>query len=128
MVTKHPQQNHIASLRSSLPVDNRYKDKDLTMPGETSSSGGGGSSRACKGICQVLSGVTTTTVLGVLTLEQSNVHQPVHITGKLTGLTPGKHGVSICVAGDLSHGPTTCGPIFNPFGMYSIDFLYFRVH
>jgi superoxide dismutase, Cu-Zn family len=89
------------------------------MAGATTAtaSSGGGSSRACKGICQVLSGVTTTTVMGVLTLEQPNVHQPVHITGKLTGLTPGKHGVSVCVAGDLSQGPSSCGPIFNPFGM-----------
>jgi hypothetical protein len=58
-------------------------------------------------------------VLGYLTIAQPDVNQPVKITGNLTGLTPGKHGISVCVSGDASLGASSCGAIFNPFGMYS---------
>jgi Cu/Zn superoxide dismutase len=75
------------------------------------------SGAACKAVC-VLMSESGNNVLGHLTISQSDVNQPVKITGNLTGLTPGKHGLSVCVAGDLSQGASTCGPIFNPFGMY----------
>jgi Copper/zinc superoxide dismutase (SODC) len=56
-------------------------------------------------------------VLGHLTLTQADVNSNVVITGTLTGLTPNhKHGLSVCVSGDISKGASTCGPIFNPFG------------
>jgi len=58
-------------------------------------------------------------VLGILTMTQSDVSQPVvKLAGKLSGLTPGKHGLSVCVSGDVSAGSASCGPIFNPFGTW----------
>jgi len=69
----------------------------------------------CKAVCSLASESGGT--IGHLTLTQaSGVSQPVQITGSLTGLTAGKHGLSICVSGDLTNGATSCGPIFNPFG------------
>ena len=70
---------------------------------------------ACKAVCVVVS-ETGNNVLGHLNLTQSDANHPVQITGNLTGLTPGKHGLSICISGDLSQGAASCGAIFNPFG------------
>ncbi|EEC44657.1 predicted protein, partial [Phaeodactylum tricornutum CCAP 1055/1] len=53
---------------------------------------------------------------GCLTLTQADINQPVKISGSLSGLAAGKHGISVCVSGDLSQGASSCGPIFNPFG------------
>lgn len=69
----------------------------------------------CKAVCVVVS-ENGNNVLGPLTMSQSDLTAPVKITGTLTGLTPGKHGLSICSSGDLSKGAASCGPIFNPFG------------
>jgi superoxide dismutase, Cu-Zn family len=55
-------------------------------------------------------------VHGILTLSQASDDSPTIITGEIKGLSPGKHGLSIHVYGDLSDGTTTCGEIFNPFG------------
>lgn len=57
-------------------------------------------------------------VQGVLTLEQENFGAPTVIRGEIVGLTPGKHGLSINVFGDISlsnHLPKV-GAHFNPFG------------
>ena len=59
---------------------------------------------------------TGNNLLGHLSLTQLDVNQPTKITGTLTGLTAGKHGVSVCQSGDLSTGAASCGAIFNPFG------------
>lgn len=67
----------------------------------------------CKAVCVVYS---NNSIVGTLTLTSSE--GSTSITGTLSGLTPGKHGLSICVAGDLSQGGNSCGPIFNPFGAY----------
>jgi Cu/Zn superoxide dismutase len=75
------------------------------------------SGAACKAVCVLMSD-TGNNVLGQLTITQPDVNQPVKITGNLTGLTPGKHGLSVCVAGNLTQGAASCGPIFNPFGTY----------
>jgi hypothetical protein len=77
------------------------------------------SGAACKAVCVLMSD-SGNNVLGYLTIAQPDVNQPVKITGNLTGLTPGKHGITVCVAGDLSQGAATCGKIFNPFGTYSL--------
>jgi Cu-Zn family superoxide dismutase len=56
-------------------------------------------------------------VNGALKLSQATEAGPTTIEGTLKGLTPGqKHGISICVYGDVSDGGTSCGPSFNPFG------------
>lgn len=55
-------------------------------------------------------------VLGSLKLTQQLPDGPVRIQGTLQHLQPGKHGLCICTAGDLSQGAASCGPIFNPFG------------
>ena len=65
-------------------------------------------------MCQIASTSSNNNVLGYLTLTQST--GPVTIQGSLSGLTPGKHGLSVNVAGDLSDGAASCGAIFNPFG------------
>jgi Cu-Zn family superoxide dismutase len=56
-------------------------------------------------------------VVGNLSLTQSG--DKTSIEGTLNGLTPGKHGICVCVSGDLSNGPAGCGPVFNPFGRLS---------
>lgn len=72
---------------------------------------------SCKANCVLVSQLSASNqVLGSLKIIQ----QPdgsVKFTGTLQHLQPGKHGLSICQAGDLSQGATSCGPVFNPFGM-----------
>lgn len=67
----------------------------------------------CKATCVLLS-QQSSTVIGTLDLEQSG--DTTTITGTLTNLTPGKHGISVCESGDLSDIGNSCGKIFNPFG------------
>ena len=58
-------------------------------------------------------------VSGALKLTQSSENGPTSFEGTIRGLTPGqKHGISLCVYGDLSDGSTSCGPTFNPFGTF----------
>ncbi|KAG9018085.1 Superoxide dismutase [Cu-Zn] [Tulasnella sp. 427] len=56
-------------------------------------------------------------VKGKLELVQDGHWNPVHITGKITGLTPNAlRGFHIHALGDLSDGCTSTGSHFNPFG------------
>lgn len=56
-------------------------------------------------------------VSGTIKLSQLSDDAATTIEGQVRGLTPGqKHGISVCVYGDLSDGGTSCGPSFNPFG------------
>lgn len=56
-------------------------------------------------------------VSGALKLTQSSESGVTTLEGTIRGLTPGqKHGISLCVYGDLSDGGASCGPAFNPFG------------
>mmetsp|Transcript_10565 Transcript_10565/g.20794 ORF Transcript_10565/g.20794 Transcript_10565/m.20794 type:complete len:155 (+) Transcript_10565:82-546(+) len=64
--------------------------------------------------CKVLS--LDGAIQGVLKLEQSSEAAPTTIQGEVTGLAPGKHGLAILVAGDLSNPPTSLGEHFNPHG------------
>ncbi|XP_012277940.1 superoxide dismutase [Cu-Zn] isoform X2 [Orussus abietinus] len=50
---------------------------------------------------------------GTLTLEQ--MHNGVRVTGTLSGLTPGLHGLHVHEKGDLRKGCTSAGPHFNPY-------------
>ena len=68
----------------------------------------------CKAVCQIASS-SNNNVLGYLTLTQQG-DGVTTIKGSLSGLTMGKHGLSVCAAGDLSDGAKSCGAIFNPFG------------
>lgn len=62
-------------------------------------------------------GGSSSTVIGTLFLRQETAGDgAVRITGTLSNLSPGKHGLSVGVAGDLSRGAASCGPTFNPFG------------
>jgi hypothetical protein len=72
---------------------------------------------ACKASCLILSQLSAShQVLGTLQLVQLP-NGTVRITGTLQHLQPNTiHGISVCQAGDLSNGATSCGPIFNPFG------------
>ena len=72
----------------------------------------------CKAICQIASS-NNNNVLGYLTLTQQG-DGVTTITGTLSGLTAGKHGLSVNTAGDLSEGAKSCGVIFNPFGEFWI--------
>ena len=55
-------------------------------------------------------------ISGTISLSQSSPSSPTVIDGIVNGLTPGKHGISINVFGDLTDGFRRCGPHFNPFG------------
>ncbi|GKY94965.1 hypothetical protein MPSEU_000461100 [Mayamaea pseudoterrestris] len=72
------------------------------------------SSSGCKAVCVLYAGSNNNNVIGHLKLSQTG-DQTV-ISGELNGLTPGKHGICVCVSGDVSQGPVGCGPVFNPFG------------
>ena len=73
---------------------------------------------SCKAICQIASS-SNNNVLGYLHLTQTSDTPGVSITGTLSGLTPGKHGLTVNAAGDLSNGAKSCGAIFNPFGEWA---------
>ena len=68
-----------------------------------------------KCVCS-LSSESGSSVSGILRLSQASEDGPTTIEGELRGLSPGKHGITVNVFGDLSDGATSCGPIFNPFG------------
>jgi Cu-Zn family superoxide dismutase len=55
-------------------------------------------------------------VRGVVRFRQSRAGGDVSITGRITGLTRGKHGFHIHATGDHSQGCTTAGGHFNPLG------------
>lgn len=67
-----------------------------------------------KCVCKISS--ESGTVSGILRLAQASEDGPTTINGELKGLSPGKHGITINVYGDLSDGAASCGAIFNPFG------------
>ena len=72
---------------------------------------------SCQASCVLLSQQTaSSSVIGTLFLKQEG--DKLKITGQISNLSPGKHGISIGVAGDLSQGATTCGSTFNPFGAW----------
>jgi superoxide dismutase, Cu-Zn family len=65
----------------------------------------------------VLSSEGSNGASGTLILSQASEEAPTKIEGSIRGLTPRqKHGITVCVWGDLSQGGVSCGPIFNPFG------------
>jgi len=53
---------------------------------------------------------------GVINLDQQSPNTPVIINGRITGLSPGPHGLHFHELGDLSNGCTSAGPHYNPFG------------
>lgn len=58
----------------------------------------------------------SSSIYGVLRLHQQSEDAPTIIEGEIRGLSPGKHGISVNVFGDLSNSSASCGVIFNPFG------------
>lgn len=68
-----------------------------------------------KCVCS-LSSESGSSILGILRLSQASEDGSTIIEGELKGLSPGKHGITINVYGDLSDGAASCGAIFNPFG------------
>ena len=53
-------------------------------------------------------------VKGTILFRQLSPEQPTLIVGKITGLTPGKHGFHIHEYGDLSDGCDSAGAHYNP--------------
>jgi len=52
---------------------------------------------------------------GIVRLSQDSKGGPTTLTGKVRGLTVGKHGFHVHQFGDLSNGCTSAGSHFNPF-------------
>ena len=63
-------------------------------------------------------------VTGILRLAQSAASAPTTIQGEIRGLTPGKHGITVNVSGDLTEGAASTGDIFNPFGAFAFFVFY----
>lgn len=63
-------------------------------------------------------------VTGILRLAQSAASAPTTIQGEIRGLTPGKHGITVNVSGDLTEGAASTGDIFNPFGTFAFFVVY----
>jgi Cu-Zn family superoxide dismutase len=63
-----------------------------------------------KGVCVVKGD----SVSGTVIFSQDEDSSPVEITAMIQGLSPGKHGISINVFGDVTNGCTSTGPHFNP--------------
>uniref|UniRef100_E9RFG1 Superoxide dismutase [Cu-Zn] n=1 Tax=Anguilla japonica TaxID=7937 RepID=E9RFG1_ANGJA len=66
---------------------------------------------ALKAVC-VLKGTGDAT--GTVFFEQGSDSAPVHVTGQISGLTPGEHGFHVHVFGDNTNGCISAGPHFNP--------------
>jgi Cu-Zn family superoxide dismutase len=66
-----------------------------------------------KAVCEL---IHSDKVKGLITLIQSP-GQSTKITGRITGLTPGKHGFHIHEFGDLSDGCKSAGGHYNPEGV-----------
>jgi len=56
-------------------------------------------------------------VKGQVFFEQDAKGGAVRVTGKVTGLAPGKHGFHVHEFGDVSRGCDSAGPHFNPTGV-----------
>lgn len=65
-----------------------------------------------KGVC-VIRGEG---VHGLVTLSQGSDGDPVKVTGKIEGLTPGQHGFHVHEHGDTTQGCASTGGHYNPFG------------
>lgn len=63
-----------------------------------------------------LSALGDSKVQGIINFMQKTEDTPTIIEGKLVGLTPGAHGISVQIFGDLSQGFASMGGHFNPFG------------
>ncbi len=64
------------------------------------------------------------TVRGSLTLIEFSDQSGVHVTGQVTGLSPGKHGFHIHQFGDIfTNGCNSTGPHFNPIKVTFISSL-----
>ena len=55
-------------------------------------------------------------IMGIIDFTQKTEDTPTSIVGKIIGLPPGTHGVSIQIFGDLTQGFASMGGHFNPFG------------
>jgi hypothetical protein len=89
----------------------------------------------CKASCTIISQLgASNQIMGHVSIVQplpsnnttaTSNNSTVRITGTIHHLQPKTiHGISICQAGDLSNGATSCGPIFNPFGT-CLSFCFF---
>ncbi|VDP03652.1 unnamed protein product [Soboliphyme baturini] len=54
-------------------------------------------------------------ISGVVHFEQASEHDHTHIYGKISGLSPGKHGFHVHEWGDNTAGCISAGAHYNPF-------------
>ncbi len=54
--------------------------------------------------------------VGRLVLSQASADAPVVVRGRITDLTPGRHGFHVHAVGDVGEGCRAAGGHFNPFG------------
>jgi Cu-Zn family superoxide dismutase len=73
-----------------------------------------------KGLC-VLRGASG--VRGVVQFRQGAGDPNVAVSGRVTGLSPGYHGLRVLMFGDLSDEPTysSMGSVYNPYGRAHAD-------
>ena len=58
---------------------------------------------------------------GLLEFKQERHNSPVMITGEISGLSPGLHGMHIHEKGDLRNGCKAAAGHFNPYSVFSIQ-------
>ncbi|KAH0450857.1 hypothetical protein IEQ34_021549 [Dendrobium chrysotoxum] len=80
--------------------------------GKAKMSAGG----SLKGVVRIASGDSGNSVVGgSLNFFEDQSTGFTHVSGKITGLSPGLHGLHIHSFGDTTNGCNSTGPHFNPF-------------
>ena len=64
-------------------------------------------------------------ISGDITFSQKDENSKLKISGSLSGLSPGSHGLHIHQFPELGNNCSDAGPHFNPTNVLSLYYLYF---
>ncbi|CAA9995193.1 unnamed protein product [Nesidiocoris tenuis] len=66
-------------------------------------------------VVMLMNVVTPNSIPGIINFEQRTPKSPMRISGEISGLPPGKHGLAVHEFGDLSSNWRSAGNHFNPY-------------